>query len=192
MPMNFYSPGVEIENVKSEVLATVCKPYYNRHWDGEHGFVYCPPDKDTGQPAVLCNDQVGYVSNEIFSGYFQTAAQPLRQITANLLERLLPRPVLRTPEAPSYLRATVTAQSKRRMVYLLAYLPEHRGSGSHVIEERLTVDDQKVMLRLDEHRYVKAYLAPTREELQMHTEDGYAVVTVPKIHGYSVVVFEEQ
>ncbi|MCD6593306.1 hypothetical protein J7L00_04395, partial [Candidatus Bathyarchaeota archaeon] len=27
-------------------------PYYRSHRDGKHGFIYNPPDKSTGRPAV--------------------------------------------------------------------------------------------------------------------------------------------
>ena len=39
-------------------------------------------------------------------------------------------------------------------------------------------------------KYTRAYLAPEREPLEMTVEDGYACVTLPRIKGYSVVVFE--
>jgi len=192
MPMNFYAKGVEVAaNDGTEVLATVCAPYYSRHWDGEHGFVYLPPDRDTGRPAVTCNGQVGYVSHSIFKSYFDSASLPGRQILKVLLDRLLPRPLLKTPNAPSFARATVTEQPGRRMVYLLAYMPEIRGKGVNIIEEPLLVENQKVMLRLDGAKYSHAYLAPDRTPLELTVEDGYACVTVPRIQGYAVVVFEQ-
>ncbi len=191
MPMNLYCKGVEVKAADgAEVLGTICAPYYNRHWDGEHGFVYLPPDRDTGRPAILCNGQVGYVSHPIFKSYFDSAALPCRQILKVLLDRLLPRPLLKTPNAPSFLRATVTEQPGRRMVYLLAYMPESRGKEMNMIEEPLIVENQKVLLRMDGAKYSRAYLAPGREPLEMTVEDGYACVTLPRIKGYSVVVFE--
>ena len=191
MPMNLYCKGVEVKAADgAEVLGTICTPYYNRHWDGEHGFVYLPPDRDTGRPAILCNGQVGYVSHPIFKSYFDSAALPCRQILKVLLDRLLPRPLLKTPNAPSFLRATVTEQPGRRMVYLLAYMPESRGKEMNMIEEPLIVENQKVQIRMDGAKYSRAYLAPDREPLAMTVEDGYACVTLPRIKGYSVVVFE--
>ncbi len=192
MPMNFYCKGVDIEaNDGSQVLGTLWAPYYNRHWDGEHGFLYMPPDKDTGRPAITCNGQVGYVSHAVFSSYFESANVPTRLILKGLLERLLPRPVLKTPDAPSFARVTVMEQPTRRMVYYLTYLPESRGSGVNMIEEPMLVENQRILLRMDGKRYQKAYLAPDYVPLSMTEEDGYVCVTVPRIQGYAVVVFEE-
>ena len=77
------------------------------------------------------------------------------------------------------------------MVYLLSYMPESRGKGVNMIEEPLLVENQKVMLRMDGEQYTKAYLAPSLEPLEMTVEDGYACVTLPRIKGYAVVVFEK-
>ncbi len=115
----------------------------------------------------------------------------MRQILQGLLRRLLPRPLLKTPGAPSFARATVTEQSGRRMVYFLAYLPEQRGAACNMIEEPLLVEDQKIMLRLDGKAYRRAYLAPDGTPLPLDVEDGYACVTIPRIKGYAVAVFEE-
>ena len=192
MPMNLYAKGVEISAANgTEVLGTICAPYYNRHWDGEHGYVYLPPDRDTGRPAITCNGQVGYVSHAIFKSYFDSASLPGRQILKVLLDRLLPRPLLKTPCAPSFARATVTEQPSLRMVYFLAYMPECRGNGVNMIEEPLIVENQKIQLRMDGMKYSRAYLAPDRTPLEMTIEDGYACVTLPRIQGYAVVVFEE-
>ena len=192
MPMNLYCKGVEVSaDGNADVLGTICAPYYNRHWDGEHGFVYLPPDRDTGRPAITCNGQVGYVSHPIFKSYYDSANLPLRQILKVLLDRLLPRPLLKTPAAPSFVRATVTEQPERRMVYLLTYVPESRGKGVNMIEEPMIVENQKVMLRMDGAKYSRAYLAPDRTPLELKVEDGYASVTIPRIQGYSVVVFEK-
>lgn len=192
MPMNLYANGVKVAaSDGTDVLGTICAPYYNRHWDGEHGFVYLPPDRDTGRPAFTCNSQVGYVSHAIFKSYYDSASLPGRQILKVLLDRLLPRPLLKTPGAPSFTRATVTEQPGRRMVYFLSYMPESRGKGVNMIEEPLIVENQKIMLRLDDAKYARAYLAPDHTPLEMTVEDGYACVTLPRVQGYAVIVFEQ-
>jgi hypothetical protein len=65
----------------------------------------------------------------------------MRPIVANSIQRLLPEPLTRAPGAPAFSRVTVTSQPGRRMVYVLAYLPESRGSGINVIEEPLELAD---------------------------------------------------
>ncbi len=67
MPITFYEPGTDVEpHAGTEVLAEIIQPYYNRHWDGEHGFVYIPPDKPTGRAAVTLHGRVAHLSHPVF------------------------------------------------------------------------------------------------------------------------------
>ena len=46
MPITLYQRGTCIEaRGGAQALGEIIAPYYNRHWDGEHGFVYLPPDR---------------------------------------------------------------------------------------------------------------------------------------------------
>lgn len=192
MPITFYDRGVEVSaQAGTAVLGTIITPYYNSHWDGRHGFVYLPPDKDSGRPAVTCTKQVAYVTHPVFTSYYNAAPVPMRQLVAKLLARLLPRPLLKTPGAPSFLRATVCSQPGRRMVHLLAYLPENRGAGCAMIEEPLLVDEQQIALREDGREVKNVYLAPQGDKLPFTRQDGYVLVTLPKMRGYALLVFAE-
>ncbi len=192
MPVTLYDKGAEIAAAPgSETLATIVAPYYNNAWDGRHGFVYTPPDRDTGRPAIVRKGRVAHVSHPVFRTYFTSAALPMRQIVANLLDGFLPEPLVRAPGAPSFSRVTVTAQPGRRMVYVLAYLPEARGAGVNMIEEPIELRNYTVQLRLDGRLPQRVYLAPSRETLDFAIDGNYAVVNVPVVRGWAVVVFEE-
>lgn len=192
MPVTLYERGTDITaKPGTEVLATITAPYYNNEWDGRHGFRYTPPDKDTGRPAVTVCGRVAQVSHPVFRTYFTSGALPMRQIVSNLLDRFLPEPLTRAPGAPAFSRVTVTSQPGRRMVYVLAYLPESRGAGVNMIEEPIELNDFTVSLRLDGRVPKKVYLAPGCEELEFAVEGNYATVTIPRVRGWSVVVFEE-
>ena len=77
------------------------------------------------------------------------------------------------------------------MVYVLAYLPEARGAGINMIEEPLELRDVEVCLRLDGRVPKRAYLAPGREPLALKIAGNYARVTIPRVCGWAVAVFEE-
>lgn len=191
MPITFYQRGAAVEALPgTQVLAEIIAPYYNRHWDGEHGFVYLPPDRPTGRPAVTLRGRVAYVSHPILTGYGADAQVPLKQLVANLLERLLPRPLVRAAGLPSFARATVTAQPGRRMLHLMSYVPERRGDRVDMIEEPIELRDVTVALRAD-RPVSRVYLAPERTPLDSKTRDGYVHTTVPVVNGYAMVVFEE-
>jgi hypothetical protein len=192
MPVTLYERGTAVvARPGTEVLATIVAPYYNDEWDGRHGYRYTPPDEDTGQPAVTLNGRVAHVSHPIFRTYATSGSLPMRQIVSNLLDTLLPQPLIRAPDAPSYSRITVTSQPGRRMVYVLSYLPESRGDGVNMIEEPIELHDVSVSLRLDGRVPKEAYLAPSREKLDLAIEGNYATVTIPRVPGWAVAVFEE-
>lgn len=193
MPLDFYSDGTKVEALHgTEVLGEIVAPYYNRHWDGEHGFVYTPPDRITGQPAVTRRGPVAYITRAIFTGYHHYAYVPMRQLVSNLLQILLPDPMIKVQGVPSFARITVTSQTNRRMVHLLSYVPERRGPNIDMIEEPIALRDVQVSLRLDGRLPKSVYLAPDRKELSFTIENGYIKTTIPFHCGYSMVVFEER
>lgn len=190
MPITLYQKGTSIEPVDADVLAEIIAPYYNQHWDGEHGFVYLPPDKPTERAAAVQKGRVGHFSHPVFSSYSIDAQVPMKQFVANMLARVMPNPLLKA-ELPSFARANVTAQSSRRMLWLMAYVPERRGSAVDMIEEPIELRDVAVALRADGREVKRVYLAPGQEPLPFEIKDGYIQVTVPQVVGYAVIVFEE-
>ena len=191
MPLTLYERGTAVEALKgTQVLAYIVAPYYNRVWDGEHGFMYLPPDRVTDRPAITLHGNVGHISHPIFTTYYEHAPVPLRQILRNLLGKLLPNPLVITDGMPSFARATVTAQPNRRMVHLLSYVPERRGPNTDMIEEPIELRKVRVRLRVDDRELSRCYLAPSEEQLPFSIKDGYAETIVPVVPGYAMVVFE--
>jgi hypothetical protein len=192
MAHDFYAAGTAIEALEgTQVLARVVAPYYNRHWDGAHGFVYLPPDKPTDQAAVTLRGTIAHVSHAVFRAYFESAPVPLKQTLANLLDILLPDPLVLAPGLPSFARATVMSQEKRRMVHLLSYVPERRGPNMDMIEEPIELRDVILALRVDGREPKRIYLAPQEEALPLEMVNGYVRTTVPTVPGHALVVFEQ-
>lgn len=191
MPLSEYSSGIESEPLPgTNVEAYLIKPYYNRGWDGEYAFYYNPPDKITEIPALTINGKVAHFSHRIFSGYYQQAPVELRRVFENVLVSLLPDPLLKTENLPSFGRAFVTEQPGRRMVHILSYVPELRGGSTEMIEEPIELHNVKISLRSDKITPKKVYLAPDRKSLAFKIVDGYVNVTIPVSKGYSLVVYE--
>lgn len=191
MPITLYQRGTDIApRPGTEILGEIIAPYYNRHWDGYHGFVYMPPDQPTGRAFVTQRGRVGHFSHPIFTSYCLDAQVPVRQVVANLLRRLQPAPLVQAPTLPSFARANVTAQPGRRMLWLMSYVPERRGDSMDMIEEPIELRDVPVALRADGREIQQVYLAPNREPLPFEMRDGYVHTTVPMVQGYAVVVFE--
>ncbi len=191
MPLSLYSSGIDMEPLSgTTVEASLIKPYYNRGWDGEFAFFYNPPDKVTDKPALTIHGKVAHFSHRIFSGYYDQAPVELRTVFSNVLEKLLPDPLIRYENLPSFSRVFVTEQPGRKMVHLLSYVPEMRGSKTQMIEDPIEIHEVKISLRQDGKTPKKVYLAPERKSLPYKVKDGYVQVTIPVSTGYSLLVFE--
>ncbi len=191
MPLSLYASGINIEPLAgTSVEASLIKPYFNKGWDGEYAFYYTPPDKVTDKPALTVNGNVAHFSHRIFTGYSEKAPVELRTVFANVLNNLLPDPLFRSENLPSFARAFVTEQPGRRMVHILSYVPEMRGSKTQMIEEAVELHNVKIALRTDGKPPRKVYLAPGGKALPFKISGGYINVTLPVSNGYSMVVFE--
>ena len=190
MPITLYEKGSVVkllDNTKS--VAEIVAPYYNREFDGEYGFCYTPPDKPAGQTALSMNSQVAHFSHPFFRTYAKHAQVPMRQLLSNVMDKILPEPLLKTSGMPSFGRATVTSQSNRRMVHLMAYVPEKRGD-IQMIEERIFVQDVSLSLRLDGRVPTKVYIAQDSQELSFKINGAYIDVDSFCFEGYALLVFE--
>lgn len=192
MALNFYEKAVQVKPLKgTKVLAEIVAPFFNEQFDGLNYLGYQAPDKSTGMPAATMTDKSIYFSYPVFSSYFNTAPVYLKQIVGNAIDNLLPAPLLKTENLPSFARATVTAQKNRRMVHILSYVPERRGPNIDVIEETVKLRDVSISLRIDGRKISKVYLAPDKKALKFSIENGYIKTSIPEVDGYSMVVFEK-
>ena len=190
IPLALYKRGIEVKpDDEVEVGAVLIKPYYNREWNGVYSNFYLPPDALTDAPLVTFNGKIAHITHPIFNTYYELASVELRTLFANILNRLLPEPLLKISGLPSFAKATVTRQEKRRMVHLINYVPELRGK-SEIVEEPLWAKNIKVSLRVDDFIPETAYLAPERKTLELKREGEYVSVVIPEICGYQLLVFE--
>jgi len=172
------------------VLARLHQPYTNlRSWDFEHETLYCPPDKDTGRPAIARCGNVIHFSFPLFLGYMRDAVVPHRILLDTALRLLLPQPMLEVANFPSFGRATVTARDRTRLVHLLTYVPESRGS-IEMIEEPVVVSEVAVGLRSEGRDVTSVTLAPGGETLPFTRDGDYVRFTVPRVEGYQLIVVE--
>ena len=106
----------------------------------------------------------------------------------NLIERLLPDPLLRV-DAPTSTETSVLRQGRRTIVHLLQYAPERRTPTLDLVEDIVPLREVPVSLRL-ERAPARVYLAPSLQELPFAYDSGRARVVVPEIRGHEMVVFE--
>lgn len=192
LPIVVYGRGIHMSaHTDATVLASQVDPYFNfKEWNWEHVAMYVPPDKTHGRPALVQRGKVCHFSFPVFNGYYHHAVVEYKKMLQICLERLLPDPIVKVRGMPSFGQATVTRNHSAYMIHLLAYVPELRGARVQVIEEAIDVHNVQVSLRGDEKKFRAAYLAPSRERLPLMQAGNYFTVTVPRINGYQMVVFE--
>jgi hypothetical protein len=175
MPLSLYSSGIDVEPLPGTIVeANLIKPYYNHGWDGEYAYYYNPPDKVTEKSALTINGKAAHFSHRIFSGYFDQAPVELRTVFANVLSKFLPDTLIKYDHLPSFSRVFVTEQPSRKLIHLLSYVPEIRGSKTQMIEEPIELYNVKIALRIDGSVPTKVYLAPDNTPLPFEIINNYA------------------
>jgi len=193
MPVAIYEPGIAVEaKTGTEILAHLWKPYFNYgKWDFFHEYLYTPPEKDTGRPALSRCGNVYHFSFPLGLGYHLSAVLAYRTLLDNCLHRLLRKPLTKLENCPSFVQVGVTEQPGRKMVHLLTWLPELRGRNLQVVEEPMVVQNIVLSLRTEEVKIKEVYSAPGYNVIPFETRDDYVVVHLDEVKGYSLVVFEE-
>jgi len=84
--------------------------------------------------------------------------------------------------------ATVNLQAseRRRVVHLLNYVPERRGTDFDVIEDVIPVRDVRVTLQIAD-RVRDVQLVPQRQMLKFEQTAGSVTFTVPVVEGHQMV-----
>lgn len=191
MPNAIYEPGIAVTAQKdAKVLAKLYKPYFNKYeWDWYHENLYIPPEKEIERPVLTQFNNIFHFSFPLFGSYYKHAVVVYKYLLRNCLEKLLPNPIVKVDNFPSFGEVTVTQNENGRIVHLLTYLPELRGK-AQMIEEPIAMRNVELSLRMDGQSINNVYLAPSCTQISFTTEDDYVKVYVPEVNGYQAVVFE--
>ena len=190
MPLAVYSDGIPVQPFKKcEVAAYFIRPLVSRGWDGVCADYYTPPGEKTGLPFLLFHGRVAVFASELFFGYANSGALPLRVIFADTLKRLLPAPLVKVDGLPSYARVFVQKNGHSVLVHILSYLPEKRVN-AFVVEERLPIPPCRISLRRDGRRFRKVVLCPDGHERPFGQDGEYCVAELPSGDGYALASFE--
>lgn len=189
-PVSIYKPGISISaNKGTEVLAYINEPYFNKHWDGYHGYYYVPPKTKTAHPALTRNGNVFQFSFPIFQGYYEHAYVIYKKIIKNCIEKILPEPLIKTEGLPSFARITMTEKDHLTMIHILSYVPEMRGK-KQIIEEPVCLNNVKISFRTDGAIPQRVFSAPDMKPLEYSLDNEYMTMNIPKVNGYKLIVLE--
>jgi hypothetical protein len=192
MLITIYDKGVAIKAEKgAEVLCKLFQPYFNvDSWDMKHWHRYTPPEKDTKRPALVRCGNIFHFSFPIFFAYNNHAVVAYKQLLDNCIKMVLPKPLIKVKNLPSFAQVTVTKKDKFQAVHILSYLPEKRGETTQMIEEPICLKNLTLGLRKDGKDIKQVYLAPSRKPIDFKDDQDYIWIKIPEVEGYSLTIFE--
>ncbi len=180
-----YIPGILMKSENSE--ASYVKAYFDRHWDGLHGYFYTPPEKETEYSAVAIKDNICHICFDIFASYHENAPVFHKNLIKGIIEKMLPNPIIKT-DLPSTSRTTITMTDSYKLLHVKVTYPELRGRLSVVEEHNVMPCGKKVWVRGE---YKGVYLLPQKIPVKSEYIDGYTEIILPEITGYDMFLLEE-
>jgi len=173
----------------AKALGQEWKPYFDRSYlhFSSHGQTAWEAPLD--QPAVAGLGTVLYIAFPVFESYARNGYAPHKMLVRNCIEQLIPNPMLRV-QAPSTAEVTVTEQPGRKIIHLLHYPAERRGTDLDVVEDVIPLFNIPLSLKAS-RKPRQVYLAPGLEMLSWKFDNGYVQLTVPEVNGHAMVVVED-
>jgi hypothetical protein len=180
-------PGARISAAAgAEVLARSGAPYFNRTWQHFNSHQYTPMDAVSDLPVIIRNGRVLYAARPLFREYAESARLVHRQVLANCLAQLLPRPRVGAHNLPSTAIVTVRRRQADLLVHVLHYVHQRRGHALDVIEDVLPLHGVSLSVRAA-HKPEAVLLQPGGQPIEWEWQDGYVRLALPRVDGYALV-----
>jgi hypothetical protein len=141
---------------------------------------------------VTQHGKVIYCHGPLFDAYRRHAVPAYRDLIGALLDRLAPDRIFTSPNLPTTAEISLLRQpdqGRRTVLHLIHAVPQRRGFTIDIVEDVLPLSDVRAGVRLDRPP-TKITLAPSGDELPFETTEGVTWVTIPRVEGHQVVVFE--
>ena len=184
-----YEKSVRVTPANGAVnLARVVEPYFERSWRHFSSHYQTPANKLSKYSGALRKGNVAYIAYPIFSAFANHGNYPCRLLVRNILDFLLPEPLLRV-DAPTGTESSVMRQGKRTVVHLLHYSPERRAPNLDIVEDIVPLFNVPLSLKLAQAPK-SVYLAPSGTKVDFEHTGGRVNLNVPEIRGHQMVVFE--
>jgi len=189
-PVLCYTAALRARPGKCAVLAAIKEPYFSRTYAKYCSHQNTPNRLDfAGHPAAWLYGRFVCLAHPLGAMYYKHGARLHRDYFINVLRLVYAKPAIET-SLPSSGRINLLHQpQRRRYVAHLLYSPPLQRGRCLVIEDFTPLYNVPLKLRVPEP-VKNVRLAPQDFKLKfMRSADGCAV-TVPKLQGHQIVVFE--
>lgn len=188
---SLYAPAVRAELNGAECGSYLVNPYYNLGWAGTHPIFYAPPQEKTEMPFITENGKCIWCAGGLFSGYAKRGALHLREVFKNIINALLPQPLIRVNKLPSCSRFAVTEQCDAVNVHITAFAPERR-INTNVVEDALAVLNGSFDILINADDIEGVYLAPDMTAVEYTAKGQYIEIKLPPFEGYALVTLKKK
>jgi len=184
-----YTPGIMMNAGEgSEVIAEYHKAYFNKEWDGFHGFYYLPPEKATGHAMAVKYRNVAHIAFKVFTAYYDKAYVEHKNLVKRCIDALGFVPSFTCEGLHSTARVTLTQTDENLLLHVKTTVPDNRGK-TDVIEEH-TRWPAGAVVKLS-GSFDDAVIIPSEEKADAKFDDGSVTVTLPEINGYICIALHK-
>lgn len=171
----------------AKVIAKYHKAYFNKEWDGFHGFYYLPPEKETGHAMAAVSGKVAHIGFKVFEAYNQKSYVAHKLLVKKCLDAIGFEPNIVT-DLPSTARVTLTETKENVLLHVKVTYAENRGE-SMCIEEHVKYPAGAVVKVAG--TYTDATLIPGGEKAQATICGDYTEITLGQIDGYCCIALKK-
>jgi hypothetical protein len=115
--------GVKMKSEYS--VSDYIEPYFNKHWDGYHGYFYVPPKATIGCSAVAKKGNRAHICFRLFTAYMEFGAQFHRELVESLINEFMPDRLVESADLPSSSRVTLRVADDFDVLQVKVSVPEH-------------------------------------------------------------------
>lgn len=180
--------AVKMKNNGGKEIASYVSAYFDIMKHGIHGCYYTPPKEVTEFSSAILGENSAHVSFDVFTDYGIYFLSAQKELVRQLIEELLPDPVVKTPDLPTTARITIAKKKEYDLLHIKVTYPEHRNFRAIIEEHNVSEQGKTVFVK---GKYVAAQVVPDGEILKLTYENGYTGITLPRIVGYAMIMLKK-
>jgi hypothetical protein len=181
-----YTPSVLMKSDYS--VAEYIEPYFDKVWDGLHGYFYIPPKGSTEYSTVAKKGKVAHVCFDVFGSYFNNGAIFHKKLMESMINSFLSDRLILTDDLPSTSRAAILSNRKDDMLMVKTTYPELRGKRCIIEEHTCLPAGIRVSVAGE---YASVCTLPEKEPVKSVAKNGRTEITLPEICGFKAFLLNQ-
>jgi hypothetical protein len=185
-----YSGGARVALKKgAKSLCDTVDSYFDRAETHFCSHRQTPPKlMGDGEPCVVLNDRVAYVSIMLFMDLAEYGVKAYKDILGSLIKRLLPRPLVKS-DLPAYAEVTLRALGTDTVVHVLNYIVQRKCKQLDTVEDIVPLSGRTIEIRTP-RAPSEVTLLPGGETVPFEWANGYVRLKPETLGGWTVFLLK--